>query len=122
MEVECRINNEIFNVLRIGLLVGIILFSGLAVAKEIQGTLTEDELREVIVSRTDENGILQLFRMKEDGSDSLQFTHSKEAPKTLFAQNMKKVLLTLLLPLAVWAEPSKPNHLDITLATLFLQL
>ena len=35
------------------------------------------ELREVIVSHTDDQGILQLFRMKEDGSDSVQLTHSK---------------------------------------------
>jgi len=35
------------------------------------------ELREVIVSHTDEKGILQLFRMKEDGSDSRQLTHSE---------------------------------------------
>ena len=36
-----------------------------------------EKLREVIVSHTDDNGILQLFHMKEDGSDSLQLTHSK---------------------------------------------
>ena len=35
------------------------------------------ELREVIVSHSDKNGILQLFRMKEDGSESSQLTHSK---------------------------------------------
>ena len=28
-------------------------------------------LREVVVSHTDEKGVLQLFRMKEDGSDSM---------------------------------------------------
>ena len=31
-------------------------------------------LREVVVSHTDEKGVLQLFRMKEDGSDSMQLT------------------------------------------------
>ncbi len=36
-----------------------------------------EELREVIVSHTDDNGILQLFRMKEDGSDSVQLTRSE---------------------------------------------
>ena len=36
-----------------------------------------DELREVIVSHTDEKGILQLYRMKEDGSKSRQLTQSK---------------------------------------------
>lgn len=35
-----------------------------------------EELREVIVSHTDDNGVLQLFRMKEDGSDSKQLTQS----------------------------------------------
>ena len=35
------------------------------------------ELREVIVSHADEGGILQLFRMKEDGSARVQLTHSK---------------------------------------------
>jgi len=37
-----------------------------------------EELREVIVSHTDDNGILQLYRMKEDGSDSKQLTHSRK--------------------------------------------
>jgi len=34
-------------------------------------------LREVIVSHTDEEGVLQLYRMKEDGADSRQLTFSK---------------------------------------------
>ncbi|MFK8115672.1 MAG: TolB family protein [Rubripirellula sp.] len=34
-------------------------------------------LREVIVSHTDENDILQLYRMKEDGAESVQLTHSE---------------------------------------------
>ena len=33
--------------------------------------------REVIVSHADDNGVLQLFRMKENGSDSIQLTKSK---------------------------------------------
>jgi len=37
----------------------------------------EAGLREVIVSHTDEKGVLQLYRMKEDGSDSRQLTQSK---------------------------------------------
>ena len=37
-----------------------------------------EKLREVIVSHTDDNGILQLYRMKEDGSDSVQLTHSEK--------------------------------------------
>lgn len=35
------------------------------------------EVREVVVSHTDEKGILQLYRMNEDGSDSVQLTFSK---------------------------------------------
>ena len=36
----------------------------------------EAGLREVIVSHTDEKGVLQLYRMKEDGTDSRQLTFS----------------------------------------------
>jgi TolB protein len=35
------------------------------------------ELREVVVSHTDDQGILQLYRMKEDGTGSRQLTFSK---------------------------------------------
>ena len=38
----------------------------------------EHKLLEVIVSHTDENGILQLFRMQEDGSNRRQLTHSDQ--------------------------------------------
>ena len=34
-------------------------------------------LRDVIVSHTDENDILQLYRMREDGAASVQLTHSE---------------------------------------------
>ena len=61
------------------LLFGILSFLGLMMAKPSFGDSTKDSLREVIVSHTDGNGILQLFRMKEDGSGSLQLTHSKRA-------------------------------------------
>ena len=37
----------------------------------------EGGLREVIVSHTDEKGVLQLYRMKENGTDSRQLTFSK---------------------------------------------
>ncbi len=37
----------------------------------------EAALREVIVSHTDEKGVLQLYRMKEDGAGSRQLTFSK---------------------------------------------
>ena len=35
---------------------------------------SKPQLREVIVSHTDENGIFQLYRMKEDGTESRQLT------------------------------------------------
>ena len=37
-----------------------------------------EKLREVIVSHTDNKGVLQLFRKKEDGSCSVQITHSEK--------------------------------------------
>jgi len=37
-----------------------------------------EKLREVIVSHTDNKGVLQLFRKKEDGSGSVQITHSEK--------------------------------------------
>ena len=52
-------------------------------AKEPQTTpntiesILEQPLREVIVSHTDSTGVLQLYRKKEDGSDSRQLTYSK---------------------------------------------
>ena len=49
------------------LLVGLLCFS----------TTAQAGLREVIVSHTDEEGILQLYRMKEDGTNSRQLTFSK---------------------------------------------
>lgn len=61
------------------LMLGVISFLGLMMAKPTLGDSTKGSLREVIVSHTDGNGILQLFRMKEDGSGSLQLTHSKRA-------------------------------------------
>ena len=39
---------------------------------------SKPQLREVIVSHTDENDILQLYRMKENGADSVQLTHSEK--------------------------------------------
>jgi Tol biopolymer transport system component len=68
---------NIFRMFTVRLLFGILSFSGLARVSECSGNPGRDTLREVIVSHTDEDGILQLFRMKEDGSGSLQLTHSK---------------------------------------------
>lgn len=48
-----------------------------AVADEASVESTVIELREVVVSHADEKGVLQLYRMKEDGSDRQQITHSK---------------------------------------------
>ncbi len=63
--------------LTISLLAGGFALPGLTVAQEGEEGSTGGELREVIVSHTDENGILQLYRMKEDGSVPTQFTHSR---------------------------------------------
>ena len=52
-------------------------FSLLALQK-FQVAFAKDTLREVIVSHTDEQNILQLYRMKEDGTKSIQLTHSKK--------------------------------------------
>ena len=41
--------------------------------------VTGTQLREVIVSYTDEKDILQLFRMNEDGTDRKQLTHSNRS-------------------------------------------
>ena len=68
---------KLFIGLKVSVLVGVISFLGLMMAEASFGDASADILREVIVSHTDDNGILQLFRMKEDGSDSLQLTHSK---------------------------------------------
>ena len=61
----------------IGLLAGAIALPVGTMAKEDQGVATTEALREVIVSHTDKKGILQLYRMKEDGSNSRQITHSE---------------------------------------------
>ena len=51
----------------ISLVVGGLVLAGSAVTKD-------GPRREVVVSHTDENGILQLYRMKEDGSESRALT------------------------------------------------
>ena len=55
----------------------VIAFFAFTVFQKMGEALAGDELREVIVSHTDEKGILQLYRMKEDGTGSHQLTHSK---------------------------------------------
>ncbi len=66
-----------FRTLVIGFLIITIALPELTVAAEGSPAPTADDLREVIVSHGDEKGILQLYRIKEDGSDRLQLTHSE---------------------------------------------
>ena len=55
----------------------VVALPGRIVAIEGQRDAALEALREVIVSHTDPNGILQLYRMKEDGTESEQLTHSQ---------------------------------------------
>ena len=69
---------------RFGLLLSVSLacfmFSDITHCEEPEGSLAVSEapskipLYEVIVSHTDDNGVLQLYRMKENGADSRQLT------------------------------------------------
>ena len=68
---------NIFSMVTVRLLFGILLFFGLVRVSECSGNSNVNVLREVIVSHTDEDGVLQLFHMKEDGSKSLQLTNTK---------------------------------------------
>lgn len=70
---------KIITIFTVRLFLGLISFLGFMRTKPSFGDSTKGSLREVIVSHTDGRGILQLFRMKEDGSESLQLTHSKGA-------------------------------------------
>ena len=70
---------QILRTLVIGLLATRIALPKLIIAEESRAASTEAELREVVVSHTDEKGILQLYRMKEDGSDRRQLTHSERS-------------------------------------------
>ena len=64
------------------------------------------QLREVIVSHTDENGVLQLYRMNENGSDSRQLTHgnnhcvmpacSADGKKIVYVQRSEKGMAIML--------------------------
>ena len=58
------------------LLIGF-LASSIALPEEGSASPSGTELRELVVSHTDEKGILQLYRMKEDGSDRRQLSRSK---------------------------------------------
>ena len=66
-------------IFRLIISVAFFLMSGVAYSKQPEANPLLDDattkpLREVIVSHTDNNGILQLYRMKEDGSDRRQLT------------------------------------------------
>ena len=84
---------NIFTIFAVRLLLGILSFLGLVRVSECSGNPGRDTLREVIVSHTDENGILQLFRMKEDGSQSLQLTNSKHGCRMPFVSPDGKKLV-----------------------------
>ena len=58
--------------IRIGHFFTLLVFGMTLIPSEILG-----ELREVVVSHADEKGILQLYRMREDGSGSIKLTFSK---------------------------------------------
>ena len=69
---------KFFQILAVGFLAATTALPGDTVAEESVPAGAGTKLREVIVSHTDENNVLQLFRMKEDGSDSVQLTHSEK--------------------------------------------
>ena len=68
---------QIFRTLVVGFLATTIAVTELTVAEESPAAARGVKLREVVVSHTDEKGILQLYRMKEDGSNRRQLTRSK---------------------------------------------
>ena len=68
---------QILQTLLIGFLATAIVLPELTFAEEPPAASTGAELCEIVVSHTDEMGILQLYRMKEDGSGRRQLTHSK---------------------------------------------
>ena len=63
--------------LLIGILAAAIALPELTVAEESPADSVGAELREVVVSHADEKGVLQLYRVKEDGSGRRQLTHSE---------------------------------------------
>tara|TARA_R110000850_G_scaffold231421_3_gene356323 strand:- start:1159 stop:2175 length:1017 start_codon:yes stop_codon:yes gene_type:complete len=67
---------KIHLVLSITFLAAFVVAPAVSLAEEDTPVGASEKLREVIVSHTDDDGVLQLFRMKEDGSDSVQLTQS----------------------------------------------
>ena len=80
-----RVANPIVN-LRIPCLAITLLIGPLGMKPSGQAAL-----REVIVSHTDEKGILQLYRMKENGTESRQLTFSKREPHAKLLARRKKI-------------------------------
>lgn len=68
---------QIIRTLVVGCLVTTVALPEFIVAEDSPAAARGAELREVVVSHTDERGILQLYRMKEDGSRNWQLTHSE---------------------------------------------
>jgi len=68
---------KLFHPLTVGLLASGIALPGFALATGDPSTLVEAGLRHVIVSHTDENGILQLYRANEDGSNRRKLTQAE---------------------------------------------
>ncbi len=66
----------IFRTLVVALLASTIALPELIAADESPAAAAGIQLREVVASHADEKGILQLYRMKEDGSDRRQLTYS----------------------------------------------
>jgi Tol biopolymer transport system component len=61
----------------LGTLLVAFLATSIALPEEGPASPSGTESRELVVSHTDEKGILQLYRMKEDGSDRQQLSRSK---------------------------------------------
>lgn len=61
----------------LSLLASLITFSAFVAAEENDPATNKVELREVIVSHTDERDVLQLYRVKEDGTSRRQLTRSE---------------------------------------------
>ncbi|MEM0970712.1 MAG: LpqB family beta-propeller domain-containing protein, partial [Verrucomicrobiota bacterium] len=67
---------RVFGAFVIGVMTSVILAPADTLGEEALVASEEEGLRDVIVSYTDDSGVLQLFHMKEDGSDPVQVTSS----------------------------------------------
>lgn len=74
---------------------------------------SKPQLREVIVSHGDENGILQLFHMQEDGSNKRQLTHSDQGCRMpAWSPNGKKLVYVKQVnhSLSLWLSDIEGNN------------